>query len=149
MAAYNYSTEEQRIGTWIDGKPLYQKTVVKTWDEAIVATNSDYNQTKRTGNGFNNSSFITDISNALNARVVDFSITETKNYYNPLGDHSGNYSKNWNTTVFLSNNGTWITDDGKYVYVDWTEGGAISSYNNQFKSDTKFIMTIQYTKTTD
>ena len=22
----NYSTEEQRIGTWIDGKPLYQKT---------------------------------------------------------------------------------------------------------------------------
>ena len=23
----NYSTVEQRIGTWIDGKPLYQKTV--------------------------------------------------------------------------------------------------------------------------
>ena len=23
----NYSTEEQRIGTWIDGKPLYQKTL--------------------------------------------------------------------------------------------------------------------------
>lgn len=26
----NYSTVEQRIGTWIDGKPLYQKTFVKT-----------------------------------------------------------------------------------------------------------------------
>lgn len=26
----NYSTEEQRIGTWIDGKPLYQKTYVGT-----------------------------------------------------------------------------------------------------------------------
>ena len=25
-AVTNYSTEEQRIGTWIDGKPLYQKT---------------------------------------------------------------------------------------------------------------------------
>ena len=23
----NYSTEEQRIGNWIDGKPLYQKTI--------------------------------------------------------------------------------------------------------------------------
>lgn len=26
--ANNYSTEEQVIGTWIDGKPLYQKTIV-------------------------------------------------------------------------------------------------------------------------
>ena len=26
----NYSTEEQVIGTWIDGKPLYRKTVVGT-----------------------------------------------------------------------------------------------------------------------
>lgn len=25
----NYSTEEQRIGTWIDGKPIYQKTLEK------------------------------------------------------------------------------------------------------------------------
>ncbi len=25
--AFNYSTEEQVVGTWIDGKPLYQKTV--------------------------------------------------------------------------------------------------------------------------
>jgi hypothetical protein len=25
-AENNYSTEEQRIGTWIDGKPIYQKT---------------------------------------------------------------------------------------------------------------------------
>jgi hypothetical protein len=23
----NYSLEEQRVGTWIDGKPLYQKTI--------------------------------------------------------------------------------------------------------------------------
>lgn len=25
--ALNYSTEEQVVGTWIDGKPLYQKTI--------------------------------------------------------------------------------------------------------------------------
>lgn len=27
VASYNYSTEEQLVGTWIDGKPLYQVTV--------------------------------------------------------------------------------------------------------------------------
>lgn len=25
-----YSTEEQIVGTWIDGKPLYEKTIIKT-----------------------------------------------------------------------------------------------------------------------
>ena len=29
-AVTNYSTEEQRIGTWIDGKPLYQITIQDT-----------------------------------------------------------------------------------------------------------------------
>lgn len=27
---FNYSTEEQKIGTWIDGKPLYRKTIIYT-----------------------------------------------------------------------------------------------------------------------
>lgn len=27
-ASNKYSTEEQIVGTWIDGKPLYQKTVI-------------------------------------------------------------------------------------------------------------------------
>lgn len=30
VPTHHYSTEEQVIGTWIDGKPLYQKTVVLT-----------------------------------------------------------------------------------------------------------------------
>ena len=34
-----YSTEEQLVGTWIDGKPLYQKTLVKT---GVVNTNTTY-----------------------------------------------------------------------------------------------------------
>ena len=34
-----YSTEEQLVGTWIDGKPLYQKTLVKTGG---VNTNTTY-----------------------------------------------------------------------------------------------------------
>ena len=32
---HNYSTEEQVIGTWIDGKPIYEKTL------QYVMTNSD------------------------------------------------------------------------------------------------------------
>lgn len=49
---FNYSTEEQRIGTWIDGKPLYRKTIyrgqnlnsfehgIKNVDKIII--NNDY-----------------------------------------------------------------------------------------------------------
>lgn len=34
-----YSTDERRIGTWIDGKPLYRK-VIKTTSPASVSANS-------------------------------------------------------------------------------------------------------------
>lgn len=30
MTKEKYSTEEQRIGTWIDGKPIYRKTIIDT-----------------------------------------------------------------------------------------------------------------------
>ncbi len=30
----NYSLEEQRVGTWVDGKPLFQKTLMKTFQES-------------------------------------------------------------------------------------------------------------------
>ena len=36
--AINYSTEEQVIGTWIDGKPLYQKTILTTSPGALNTT---------------------------------------------------------------------------------------------------------------
>lgn len=31
--SHNYSTNEQVIGTWIDGKPLYEKTIIKAYNE--------------------------------------------------------------------------------------------------------------------
>ena len=37
VSSISYSTEEQVIGTWIDGKPLYQKTVI--YD---ITTTSDF-----------------------------------------------------------------------------------------------------------
>lgn len=38
-----YSTNEQVIGTWHDGRPLYEKTII--FDTGVVAGNIDYNIT--------------------------------------------------------------------------------------------------------
>ena len=38
--AYNFSTKEKRIGTWIDGKPIYQKTFTDL--SITMAWNSQY-----------------------------------------------------------------------------------------------------------
>lgn len=35
---FKYSTEEQIVGEWIDGKPLYQKTINGTWAIASDAS---------------------------------------------------------------------------------------------------------------
>lgn len=42
MFTYNFSTSEQRVGTWIDGKPLYQKTLTTLSNTTLV--NTDYRQ---------------------------------------------------------------------------------------------------------
>lgn len=34
----NYSTDEKVVGTWVDGKPLYQKTVELGWNNSWVGT---------------------------------------------------------------------------------------------------------------
>lgn len=39
--AHHYSTSETVVGTWIDGKPLYEKTVV--FDTGNVTSNIDFN----------------------------------------------------------------------------------------------------------
>ena len=37
QSQFNYSTEEQVIGKWVDGKPLYQKTLVGTFNNDVFA----------------------------------------------------------------------------------------------------------------
>jgi hypothetical protein len=34
----NYSTSERIVGTWVDGKPLYQKTIVDTTNDTVNVT---------------------------------------------------------------------------------------------------------------
>lgn len=38
-AGSNYSTEEQVVGTWIDGKPIYQKTFIGSFPTGRIGTN--------------------------------------------------------------------------------------------------------------
>lgn len=42
LARNNYSTDEQVVGTWIDGKPLYQKTVEITTPSALDTNTNVY-----------------------------------------------------------------------------------------------------------
>jgi hypothetical protein len=47
-SSVSYSTDEQVVGTWIDGKPLYQKTVeyssvtANAWNEKLIDSNADF-----------------------------------------------------------------------------------------------------------
>ena len=41
VPAVHYSTDEQIIGTWIDGKPLYQKTVEANLSNGVIYTVTD------------------------------------------------------------------------------------------------------------
>ena len=42
-AGNNYSTEEQVVGTWIDGKPIYQKTITISNCQANTWNNTNHN----------------------------------------------------------------------------------------------------------
>lgn len=115
-----YSTEETRIGTWIDGKPLYRKVILA-------------NSPSSSGNW---------ASVALpipNATVVKMSGTIYMNNdlvnMIPSQDISGTVTKICYNARSTSNNGV---PSGVSVYVS----------NNNFVSK-KTIIILEYTKTTD
>ena len=103
----NYSTEEQVVGTWIDGKPLYQKS--------FIGTTSNNN----TDTGITHGLPI-DIGLVVNGYVINGTS------YIAVGFHNGtNYF-----SAFV--NKTQIQLRAQQIY-----------WNNPF------VITIQYTKTTD
>lgn len=65
----NYSLEEQKVGTWIDGKPLYQKTI-----ECTIPSNI-------TGNYLTLTSLDIEIENIIN---INGYIHYSDEYYIPL-----------------------------------------------------------------
>ena len=119
---HNYSTEEQIVGTWIDGKPIYEFTY---YNETPVIS-STYNNFVSTGATLNN---IDNIIN-INATVIrDYGgklcypiVYEDNNYKLIVRPHDINNSGNYN--------------------IEYCAYFGSNSIKN-------LIITIQYTKTTD
>lgn len=64
----NYSTTEQVVGTWIDGKPLYQKTIIVT---SITPSSSGLYSIESGLSDINEVFFVADGSNLHQASVSD------------------------------------------------------------------------------
>lgn len=115
----NYSTEEQRIGTWIDGKPLYQKTF-------------DMRTTTLTDNAWNNNILGT-VGTGIKIREFD-----GKFGLNGYGDLFADYSYFRSTSEYFT--ATLISaDDDIAVRPNMNAGVSVMAG----------IVTIKYTKTTD
>lgn len=118
----NYSTEEQVIGTWIDGKPLYQKTIeAKGMDWTIQSDKVLYYSIE-----------------SLNVKVPVQIIGTLVNI-----DDNGNVTNMHNLPYY---------DGSAYGFPIF--GGSGITFTNHGQSSWRtryriYIMTIQYTKTTD
>lgn len=55
-SSVNYSTEEQIIGAWIDGKPIYQKTIVLSSETTV--SNNDWTSTGITASSLDIETYI-------------------------------------------------------------------------------------------
>lgn len=118
----NYSTSEKVIGTWIDGKPLYRKTV--------------------TINSINASNNYIDVSHGISNMSMPISVKgivkiTNVNQYRPLG------------CMFINTSGDL---DSQYVFNVYgvTESAFTLCYGNWWKTRfDKAYITIEYTKTTD
>lgn len=96
---FNYTQEEQRIGTWIDGKPIYRKVIQGS------ATNN-YN--------LNISSVITNY-NEMTDMKIRFSYTGSTNIYFESFNRSGVEQQ-----IFIGGNNTQIIFRGTNNFISYT-----------------------------
>lgn len=124
-----YSTTEQRIGTWIDGKPIYQKTLMGTFS-TITDTNTKLNE-------FHNdlSSYNIDKTIDINGRCT-YSDGRIEKYFSALGGTTTIDTRGILYFAIQKN-----PDDNNKLYL-YTEIGSWYSGRN-------FTCDIKYTKTTD
>ena len=120
----NYSTVEQRIGTWIDGKPLYQKTITKSYDELTT-----YGVRK---------GFSLDVANAVLHNVEAYAYSPT---YGTCFLGCKNYESNTSFSGYMECNMYY-----NLVIVGHSAGLSTLDENTHRPSLTA---TFQYTKTTD
>lgn len=128
---HNYSTDEQVVGTWINGKPLYEKTVVLKPYHYAVGVNNYPHGVANVDECF--------IVSAIKVPNPDFSGTHDENYTTGSiniinGDIAGMKSVSQRAIIWGADE-TYI-QSRNYGY-DWN------------KDDYEAFITIQYTKTTD
>lgn len=107
--AHHYSTSEKVVGTWIDGKPLYEKTIVYTPSEAITSSVT-----------------IATIANAKVMRVTEatgYNATDNRGYDLPDVRSSGGtkFSYDNGDVVIQTFNDSWNSSWTFYVTVQYTK----------------------------
>ena len=124
MGGLNYSTEEQVVGTWIDGKPIYQKTVIINSSYSV-----EKNQRTSITVPFSSTNTLSIVS--IEGRIRD---SAWHNYY-PL---PGFKTSGAGTVAYFIS--VFMTDTGVNIQL----GGISESFSTDYIS-----VTAKYTKTTD
>ena len=119
MGGVHYSEEEQVIGTWLDGKPLYQKTFV---DDTVRAYNVGWFEVP-------------------NATIDNIDMLVSASGTAVWRESSGNIIKD----VIPEN----IDGTNHQVNINYVSHLSIYAKTSVNRSWLKFIITVQYTKTTD
>lgn len=119
-AAVHYSTTEQVIGTWINGKPLYRKTF---YIANSVTMNAQYDVPHD----------LVNIDEIINKSGAYYDDVDARQY--PLPNMRVTYSESVWVACFVPSNGTPIL--------------AIQSGGYRYGNISKISVTLEYTKTTD
>ena len=123
----DYSTTEKIVGTWIDGKPLYQRTFNIASNSYITNANSRSN------------SIIADLSSSN----IDYLIIKNAVY------HATNGNYEYFPYSYIDSNG----DLQRIMWLDWVDNTSqvfvwIANFTNaQMTSTCGISFTVQYTKT--
>lgn len=128
-----YSTEEQEIGKWIDGKPLYRRTIILDKPSSIEISNiNEYNLL------YDNDSFWSKLDFAMIDKTHSFILSNTVNNFNNATLTQG---------ISGTQNENWWFDLRSYNKVNKTIQVCIGqTLINRFW---KIYATLEYTKTTD
>ncbi len=110
--AKTYSTVEKKIGTWIDGKPLYRKV--------ISTTKSVPSGTTKIAHGISN------VNKIFVENAYIFHATNGYSYQLPSIGYDGNFTDNdyvWldRTNINIISNGSWGTAWEKVIILNYTK----------------------------
>ena len=115
----HYSTEEQIVGQWIDGKPLYQISIEHTFKAPFTAN----------------------ISNKFNIPNIDKILNQTGFFIRYDNNGTSDFiSLNYNYSTSYKANARALYKNGT-IQIDYSWAGTVENVD--------LVLTMQYTKTTD